>query len=251
MADKSTSRRLTKRQSDLIVLLAAILAFGVFVVKEVFRDESKEFTDAISASETLYLTRTDMQSSNAVLGKLDQQLSDLRNIILNGGHLPSANAEDVFFHNSFGQHAEEGRIDASLENIGRLSQKTEKAKSNAQDILALEDRLERLKRRDVDLTRMATPVTVPKSPVDQKHFYDDLWQRVAQGEGELSTALALLSQDTDHLVTRIWNEAESEREKKEHTYNVMKYMSWCVYVVASILGIIAKLLGVEAPSPAG
>jgi uncharacterized protein with ATP-grasp and redox domains len=162
--------------------------------------------------------------------------------------LPEFNPEDAFFANSFSTYVEEEQIEASLANIERLSEKTKEPRHYEEDIKSLKKRLDDFKDADTKLTRMATPTTVPKSPKEQERFYRDLWQKVAAAEGNLSTTLVSLRNDTDKEVEQIWARAEVERQEKEKLYESLKHASWVLYALALLVAISAKIFGVEVAS---
>jgi hypothetical protein len=95
---------------------------------------------------------------------------------------------------------------------------------------------------------MATPTTAPKSPTEQERFYRKLWQQVSTAEGDLSTSLVSLRNDTDREVEQIWTRAEAERREKEKLYECLNHVSWALYAFTLLVAISAKIFGIEGAS---
>ena len=223
-------RSFVRRYKWVTTLLGALLVFITFYVKDLKREELKDFVDSLSSAETSYLIRSDIQSIN-------DRLSRTFDIKPEKGSLDAANLDSgAWVVNMNGTLS---NLDTLLDAEGDDADPAQEPSSSA-----LRKRLKEL--ADQYNARIDSIAALPDAPAGMKDVApSSIAVELMRGIARTIDDAKNLSDEIRSFKDEVFKKANKLEEDKTKAYHRFTVLSTVLYSTGWLIGLLGQFLGAE------
>jgi hypothetical protein len=225
-AQPSGLKLLFQRHRQLVKYLGAVIVFATFVAKDGKRDTLKDLVASLETAENTFVLREENQFVESRISELERSFKEFSE----ESHKSKPDTEWFEEKLNNALHQVQPDLVALAMRINNIERILEVA-PNPQD----EQDLRSLKKH------------VDETYDEWDHFYkaQDARPQSILGVNELGTITAKLSLNLSLLEGRVLDHARQRRGVEEGHYKLATWASWCFYGLGFVLGLIARIYGVE------
>jgi hypothetical protein len=224
-------------------LVAAGLALITFVVKDAVREDLRDVVDAVSRADDLSLVRMDLAQSQTLLSNLRLELNSMEvsQAKLGPPGFQRVDDRERAFHEQM--EVRESLVDSSKRLISALPR--EVAEQFDPQIPPIRDRLtvgwstwKTLHDRLTSSEHVGNQPSSPPTPAEAKGVID--------ADQALEQVFSLAFSETQTLMKSAIKSADEVKEAEQRAYNKWTYVSWVLFGLAWVLGVIGRFTGADA-----
>jgi endonuclease IV len=208
-----------KRHSKSISIFGALLVFVTFVSKEAKREGLKELIDSLNATESSFLTRSDIADIRHQVNLLESDVTELSNKL---DPKERKGIDKILHSKEFEFSTIELECSDLFERIQHLNSQLPNSSLHQEELDDLKDAMDRHE-KDIASAMQA----------NQENF-----------ESEIRDYILFFAHLHD-VAYNILKEAEKEKAIEEHRYKIWTWTSYILYTVGWLLALAGRLFGAE------
>lgn len=211
----------------LILFLSASIALATFIVKDGIRQDLKDLVDSIDAAEQVFMIRSDDREVMVQLGHVEQFLTQ-----------KNARWEGLRSSQSY-YRSLTAELDGSLALLAKVPHGEEYDKK----AIAL------ITKRSEWMSNPLRPLTpIPERPIPRDKSAEAAEKMI---EKKLWADAYLLDYEVGTFGASVIDMARTVKAQEEHRYRVSKCVSYILYALSWLLGLLGTMFGVQASAEPG
>jgi hypothetical protein len=222
-----------RRQRGAFAIVAAILAFMTFLIKDTLRDQYKEIADSIETARSSLLIETTFIDLHQGIGRLTAAVDDSRLDILAILRPPKVSTpiEMLTSSREFVKKIESGvQLGGSINATAAKFDETSRLIHTVRSGDVVSSQFASLRKRWEQFTAQR------EASINSTHGEDDLSDEKEYKE---------ITNELNRITNDALNEAEVTKEEKEALVNVFTPISVVLYSLSALLALASKMAGLE------
>jgi hypothetical protein len=229
-----------KRCSKVITFSGASVVLLTFIVKDGWRESVKNLADTVESAQNIYTLRADGLATASQLGGLTSEVEAIRGKIEDnqlGMTLSGINRGMLLYSGQLRQ------LETSTDNLSHLNEKLATGEYLRQKIgdVRVQIRTQQEAFREIGLMT----VQVARRADQHGSLSDDDAKAISRRIFDFNWQLVTLDRQVATLTSDTLTNAENEYSNREKSYRKATWISYCLYGIGWIVGLIGRLTGSE------
>jgi hypothetical protein len=228
------------RYSKMVAFLGATIVFSTFIVKEGWRENLKSLGDTIDTAQNIFTLRSDGVATTSQLNGLVSEVEAIRAKISGnefGLTLPGVNRTMLVYSGELRQ------LRTSVDNLSSLMERLPNPGQHKED---LKRNLDQLQGEQVAFRHVGELAAraIANESADGTPSAGDA-RVISSAIFQLSTGISDLYRQVDNLTSATLSDAQAARTRQEKLYGIATWVSYCLYALGWVFGLVGKLYGVD------
>ena len=236
--------RRTIDAAEVLPIIGLGIVLITFIVKDGIREDLKDFADAMDNATGVFAIQGDSDNLASQLRVIEEQVGRVEQATRLATKDPftilATNQLMMSFHRSL------DRVERSIENMSRLSQRfpEQRQKGLDKELTGLRNQAADA-RRELREEAVIVARAAPQSAAFGGAVAASDRQAILNANVSVGNNVGMLSLNTQKLSINMLKEAEAIQANKEKRYNECTVVSYVFYGIGWLLALIARLLGFE------
>jgi hypothetical protein len=226
--------RWLRRHHRMLTFVGTLIIFGTFIVKDALREQLKDLADSLKSAKAQFIEELNTSESFAAYARIERKVDSVKAYILDPADLKKLIDDKLEQLTLAGERIQ--RMDSALANIESLSEKLSADKNIALLIGNIQSQRQTALQKYAEV-RKKGGILIP-----DPRAYGGV--RYPLGEAEYSAEK--LKDAVSDLSRIVLDRTESVLKKNERRSSIPTWASYFLYTLGWGLGLVGRLVGVEA-----
>lgn len=227
--------KFVRRHRRMLTFIGALIVFSTFLTKEALREQLKDLIDSEKAAQQTSLSEVELSEANASYARIEQKIDAVRQLII--GNVAPADVPGSYDDVLALIHGRIERSEVFIRSMKRLQQELPKnagLESGIEAAQVLTDNTKEL----YETCKKAGAYMYADPTVYGGHRLAPIKEAVTSSQKMKEFVASVMGMMVEH--------SEQVRARHEHRLSIYSWMSYGLYTLGWGLGLVGRLVGVNA-----